>query len=109
MENNPLFYLFPIITRSSRPSQNGILWETNLDNQDAESSDSKKYENPIDVDKLNMTKYQTPEKRRTKVDDTLTMHTADLMSVLKSSVIKPLNDTEITEAAPSHNLRRDDL
>mmetsp|Transcript_18657 Transcript_18657/g.16520 ORF Transcript_18657/g.16520 Transcript_18657/m.16520 type:complete len:90 (-) Transcript_18657:34-303(-) len=86
---------------SSRPTQNGVTWMTNSEGNEYESSDSKKYENPIDVEKAN-TNYQTPEKRQNHVDDTLTMHTADLMSILKSSVIKPANESLI----PSGKMQR---
>ncbi len=95
--NNILFYLIPVITKGSRPTRNGILWVTNVNRDIEESRDISNYENPVTPTKAEGSDYKTPEKR--KVDDTLTMHTTDMMSVLKSSVIKPQNDTQTSSKA----------
>jgi hypothetical protein len=95
--NNAFLAFFPIMTNSSHPTQNGVLWVTNdKDLRERESTDSKKYENPINVKHKTPVKYVTPERNR-RVEDTITMHTTDLMSILKSSVIKSHNESSIFE------------
>lgn len=93
--NNVFIAFFPIMTNSSHPTQNGVVWVTNdKDLRERESTDSKKYENPINVKPKTPVKYATPERNR-RVEDTITMHTTDLMSILKSSVIKSHNESSM--------------
>ena len=97
--NNIWLAFFPIITKSSRPTQTGVTWKTNLNNQERESN-GKNYENPIKQFKTSTKSkdYTTPEKSRH--DDTLTMHTVDNMSTLKRSIMNTETNINTRDHSP---------
>jgi hypothetical protein len=96
------------MTSSSHPTQNGVAWVTNdKDKRERESTDSKKYEDPINVKVKTKANYATPEQNK-KVDNSLTMHTNDLMTMLRSSVIKGTGESFISDK-PQHVKRKTSL
>lgn len=88
------------MTQASHPRQNGILWVTNSEGENNELT-LKEYEDPVNQTK-SPSKFKTPEKSRN--DDTLTMHTMDIVSNLKRSVIAPNTDSRLKRITPAKHV-----
>ena len=96
LENNPYLYLLPIMTQASHPRQNGILWVTIEENADREKNqDSKENEDPVKTN-VSQSMFKTPDKV-SRNDDTLTMHTMDVVSNLRRSIIEPNRSSKIID------------
>jgi len=101
--NSVLWAFFPIMSHGYRPTQDGVNWITNID-EERESTGSRKYEDPISVKK-------TPKKvinfNDSRQDDTLTMHTMDMMSNLKQSVIHSSFKQSFLDVTPVKPIKND--
>lgn len=87
-----------------RPAQNGVSWETNIPSQEKEANDIKQIENVIKKD-YSPKLYNTPDHSRQ--EDTLTMHTQDMMSSLKRSVISnSMQSHKLMEPTPAKMIKR---
>ena len=86
---NILYAFLPITTKSSLPTENGVRWKTNL-GLERLSEESRKYENPLPK-VPGSDQFQTPLKKRN--DDTLTMHTHDVVSTLRRSILSNKRET----------------
>lgn len=87
----------------SLPIEDGVNWKTNVEDAERESTGSKKYEDPINVQEKTPEKYKTPE--GPIHDDTLTMHTTDVVSTLKRSVIHSIQGQSFLDKTPLSRLK----
>lgn len=100
--NNIWIAFLPIITRRSHPTENGVKWKTNTESQERESEGGKNYENPVNsAKKTPQRSVQSLSPDKSKHDDTLTMHTLDMMSTLKRSIMTTDANLQSREQTPS--------
>lgn len=84
------------MTQASHPRQNGILWVTIEENVETEKAkDAGKYEDPVKTN-ASQNMFKTPDKP-SRNEDTLTMHTMDVVSNLKRSIIDPNRSSKIDD------------
>ena len=87
------------MTQASHPRQNGILWITVEENVEREpAKETKQYEDPVKAN-ASQNMFKTPEKFG-RNDDTLTMHTMDIVSNLRRSVIEPNRSSRVSDVTP---------
>jgi hypothetical protein len=103
LANNVFWAFLPIMPPGSLPKEDGVNWKTNVDSEERESTGSKKYEDPINVQDKTPEKYKTPD--NPLHDDTLTMHTTDVVSTLKRSVIYSIKGQSFLDKTPPSRLK----
>ena len=87
------------MTQASHPRQNGILWVTVEESIEREPvKGNNKYEDPVKAN-VSQSMFKTPDKNG-RNDDTLTMHTMDIVSNLRRSIIEPNRGSKVSDITP---------